>query len=77
MKYIITIFFIITIISAYGKEYTDSPFSLVSELIKAQSETEAVLETAELEKLKEKKRIDEINAKRNKYLIRKKRRQKR
>ena len=66
MKYIITIFFIITIISAYGKEYTDSPFSLVSELIKAQSETEAVLKTAELEKLKEKKRIDEINAKRNK-----------
>lgn len=66
MKYIITIFFIITIISAYGKEYTDSPFSLVSELIKSQSEAEALIQKEELKKLKEKKKIDEIKAKENK-----------
>lgn len=66
MKYIITIFFIIMIISAYGKEYTDSPFSLVSELIKSQAETENILKKAEIEKLKEKKKMDEISAKESK-----------
>jgi hypothetical protein len=63
LKYIITILFIITTISAFGKEYTESPFSIISDIIRAQAEKEAKIKNEELEKLKEKKKKDEITEK--------------
>lgn len=63
LKYIIAVLFIMTIISAFGKEYTESPFSIISDIIRAQAEKEAKIKNEELEKLKEKKRKDEITEK--------------
>ncbi len=63
LKYIMTILFIITTVSASGKEYTESPFSIISEMIRAQVEKESKIKQEEIEKIKEQKKKEEISAK--------------
>ena len=49
--------------TAYCKEYTESPYSIISEMIREQAEKDALWRKNEIERLKKEKKIAELTKK--------------